>query len=330
MVIDHRESVKIVYLGGCWPVNIGNAFIDQGSIQSLKMACPNSTIHFTSAIPKYFFYSYGKNLSNAFDLVNAIKCDYLVVSGTFLCKESLGIFESVFSELIRKKSVKLIINGGGGETYTKDEVNSVRGFLKRNPVYAFISRDEPTFENYSDLTEHSHNGIDCAFFISDHFTPAKLDLPEFVVYCFDWYSTPLDYLKSATSFFLRKLRKNPSHTSNPTGINSKLIIRTHHSCLSIPNRYFDKSNTLISDISEDYLNLYANTKATFSNRVHACVATLAFNNPAKLFSNTPRAALFYRVGAYTIRDKLTYPNIQRISEEKLSHIKFLSKIIQPY
>jgi len=114
------------------------------------------------------------------------------------------------------------------------------------------------------------------------------------------------------------------------------IVRTHHASVSIKlikkylterKKYFGSSNTLISDIPEDYLTLYANTKATYSDRVHACVATLAYGNPARLYSNTPRSLLFDRVGITDIRDKVVYPDLKRLKREKEKQVEFLSSIL---
>jgi len=321
--VSKSVFIKIVYFTNGASGNVGNPFIDMGSIQSLKMACPNSIIYTPSHMSKCIFYSYGKNLDSAFDIAPAIEADYAVFSGMMLNRVFVEIMNSTISKLI-ENNTKLIINGAGGYGYTQKEVEIFRRFLKKYPPYAFISRDERSFENYNDLAEHSYSGIDCAFFLSDYFTPAKLNLPDFVIFNFDRYESKLHR-------FL-KLIKNESVFKTPKiqipEICNKLIIRTHHSSLRIPKKYFSAPNTLISDIPDDYLHLYANTKATYSDRVHACLATLSFGNPAMLFSQTPRALLFDKIGAYTIKEKLTYPDIQKIKEEKSKHIAFLSKVIK--
>lgn len=328
------KTINITYLGGAWPTNIGNAFIDLGSIQSLKMVSPNAVIHFTSEIPQWFFYYNKKNLHSALELASLIKSDYLVVSGMLCCDEFIKLYEPIISKLI-KNNTKFIINGGGGGRYSQKEVENFRNFLKRNPPYAFISRDEPSFENYNDLAEHSYSGVDCGFFLSDYFTPAELNLPDFVVFNFD-ESNLHKFLKLIRNILLFKKPAVKIHKIPK--ITDKFIIRTHHSCwpvwrhgivdLGIPNDYFNMPNTFISDIPNGYLNLYANTKATYSSRAHACVATLSFGNPAMLFSQTSRAYLFDKVGADTIKEKLTFPNIEKIKQEKLKHLEFLSSILK--
>ncbi|MFC1630194.1 polysaccharide pyruvyl transferase family protein [Patescibacteria group bacterium] len=322
-----KKAIKITYLGGAWPTNIGNAFIDLGSIQSLKMACPNAIVHFSSEIPQWVFYSQGKNFRNALEPASLIKSDYLVVSGVLFCDEFIKLYESTISKII-KNNTKFIINGGGSQTYSKKEVENFRNFLKRNPPYALISRDELSFKNYGDLAEHSHNGIDCGFFVSDCFIPTELNLPDFVIFNFD--ESNIHKLKN--TLLLKK------SAIKPPSITDKLVIRTHHSCwpiwrkgpvdLGVPNNYFNRSHTLISDIPDDYLNLYNRAKATYSSRVHACVATLSFGNPAMLFSQTKRSSLFDRVGAGAIKEGLTHPNKEKIKQEKLKHLKFLSSILK--
>ena len=199
----------------------------------------------------------------------------------------------------------------GGSDYSKGEIDRFRKFFNEIKPYAFISRDEETFKNYEDLAEHSYNGIDCGFFLKDYFKPARLDLPRYIVLNFD---------------------NRPEPNLDELDFNDyELIIRTHHQSSSelekIHKDYFDRPNTLISDQPDDYLNLYANTEATFSDRVHNCVATFSFGRPCRLYSKTQRALLFDRIGAGAIRTKLTYPDTKKIENEKRKQVKFLSDLI---
>ena len=338
-LIEGKTEIEIAYFGGCWSTNIGNAFIDLGSIQSLKVAAPNSRIHFVRELPKWLFgiqsrstkdrlfirfarrlpkwmreipsrrtkdriiRKVSENVKYCFDLMSAIKVDYAVVSGEVLCEEFIRLFGPTFSKL-KEDKVKIIINGGGGENYSNEEITEFRKFLERINPYAFISRDEQSFKNYQDLAEHSLNGIDCGFFINDCFTPAKLKLPEYVILNFDHHPEP------------------------ELNIHDRLIIRTHHSCWGgVSKDYLGKNNTLISNLPHDYLNLYANTEAVYSDRVHACVATLSFGHPCKIYTETPRASLLDKICATTIRDKLTHPNTKKIEKEKEKQLKFLSNIL---
>ncbi|MGD0577096.1 MAG: polysaccharide pyruvyl transferase family protein [Candidatus Staskawiczbacteria bacterium] len=329
--MTNNKKTHITYLGGVWPTNIGNAFIDLGSMYLLKKACPEAAVHFSSEFPQWFFYSNRKKCCNALSLAGLIKSDYLVVSGMLLCDEFVKLYEPIVAELM-KNDVKFIINGGGGLYYSEKETKNVRDFLKRNRPYAFISRDDFAFKNYSDLAEQSYDGIDCGFFLSDYFNPAPLNISDFILMNFDETNSRkfIEKIKSAISL------KN-SFVRIPE-INDKNIIRTHHSCLisrkhgpidfGVPGEYFGSKNTLISDIPEDYLNLYANAKSVYSDRVHTCVAALSFGKPAMLFSKTSRAYLFDKVGAPTIKEKLTYPDKEKMAEEKRGHLEFLSSVFR--
>ena len=73
-------SRTFIYYGGCWPTNIGNAFIDLGSLHSLKLAFPDDCVVFASEFNKSFFNSH-KLMGRAMSIIEQIECDYLVVSG---------------------------------------------------------------------------------------------------------------------------------------------------------------------------------------------------------------------------------------------------------
>ena len=339
---------RITYLW-TWPDNFGNVFIDLGSIQSLKEAAPEYTIDQVGGLSRLIFeanYSrkrkkifelvptrtirsvlgkrifksiknkviipkldiseieLNKMFKNYLDLSLYIKSDFVVLSGCILDWCILRQFGSTLLNL-KNKNVKIIINGGGGTYYTEKVISAVRKFLKKIEPYAFISRDEIAFENYNDLARYSYNGIECAFFLNDYFTPAKLEMPKYCVFCFD---------------------RGPE---SEIEIKDRLIVRTHHAhYCDPPQKYLDNPNTLISDIPDDYLNLYANAEAVYTDRVHACVAALSFGTPCRLFYKTSRALLFDRVEARGIEKELTYPNTNKIEKEKKKQIKFLSDVLE--
>jgi len=47
--------MKILFYAGGWPTNIGNAFIDYGSIYTIKTAVPNAEVYFAIELPRWFF-----------------------------------------------------------------------------------------------------------------------------------------------------------------------------------------------------------------------------------------------------------------------------------
>lgn len=314
--------------GGGWITNIGNAFLDIGSKESLREACPELEVHTVSVMNRWVshhmrrglsgrYLGRGIDISNTFNLQEHGRFDYVVQSGAFLGSDWFGLHGDVLRRIC-DRGTRLVINGGGmtDEAYTESEIEATRGILKNLRPYAFISRDEDAYSNFSDLAEHSYNGVDCAFFVSDSYPPMELSLPQYIVLNFD---------KTAELL--------------PTSLlgNESLVIRTHHSFWhnfafgqypSMIKQYYYRENTMISENPHDYLDLYASASGVFSDRVHACIVTLAYGRRAMLFSGTPRAKLFERVGAKEILTKPIQLDKSRITEEKKRQVKFLSEILR--
>ena len=320
------EKITILQNGGGWVDNIGNAFIDLGSMECLREATVNANVHLTSVFSRWVFYHVNKGIkgwllkkpgdrTNVFNLQNHSKMDYIVQSGAFLSKHWFEMHGDTLLKL-KAKGVRVIINGGGmGENaYIPEEIERTREYFRKLHPYIFISRDNESFRSFKDLAEFSYNGIDAGFFISDYYRPLQLDLPEYIIINFD---------------------KQPEPDLNIDG--SKHILRTHQSFwynfpfyqyLKMKKNYYNRQNTMISELPYDYLNLYANTSVTYSDRVHACVATLAYGKPARLFSRSPRSLLFERVGASKITEKVIKLNMNKIEKEKQKQIDFLSEILK--
>jgi len=319
------KKITVLHNGGGWITNIGNAFLDYGTIEFINQACPGANIYLTSVLNRWVS-SHIKRVSiikrkasTTFNIQYYSKVDYVTQAGAFLGKQWISTHGDVFLRL-KEKGVKLLICGGGmtDSAYNnEEEIETVRKWLKKAKPSIFISRDEKSFECFKGIAEYSYNGIDCAFFVSDSHEPIKLtNSGDYVVLNFD---------------------KRPEPSIEELGIEKdEHIIRVHHSFWhnfplflypKMKNYYYNTPNTLISEIPEDYLNIYANAKATYADRVHACVATLAYNKPARLFSGTPRSLLLERIGAFEITKKLTKLDIKKIDVEKQKQIKFLSEII---
>jgi hypothetical protein len=355
MCANENKMTKIILFNTYWPLNIGNAFVDLGAMQSIHQALDKSIIYIVSDYPPIMFkekfrsplgkiaekmyrnpnikrlnqrlidvkiktfkkdrlLKNDKNRleSHCFNLGEFIRANYAIFSGMVLWDSFIKQHKSTFLAL-KKKGTKIILNGVGGPFYSENEVAVVSQFLKEVRPYALISRDEKAFKYYGDLAEHSYNGIDCAFFINDHYAPPKLDIPNYIILNFD---------------------KLPEPKVNLT---DKLVVRVHHysssETYSMPKKYFIRPNTVVSDSPYDYLTLYANASAIFSDRVHACVVTLSYGRPAKLFVRNDdveifnRMLLFKKIGAHTINDRLTYPDIKRIEKEKEKQIRFLHEVL---
>jgi hypothetical protein len=323
--------MRIAYYGGSWVTNIGNAFIDYGSIFSIKTAFPNAKVNFASELPRWLFKMNQVDNSRSIDLAELMDIDLLIASGMVFCDDFVRNEGPILKKL-SDRGVKIVFNGCGCATYDEAERTNFKIFLKSINAIGLISRDNYTYENFKDCFAKAYNGIDCAFLLFDAFDAANLRIKDYIIHNFD-------YMKE------------------PVTDSERRIVRTHHSCDQFfPNYALQQNKTLfvlrrhkpfiqfgshgdsgkteledkdvlISDNPEDYLNLYANTYATYSDRVHACVATLSFGKFARLYSTSLRARLFERVGAGDILNRLVKLEKDKLREEKDSQISFLREIV---
>ena len=83
---------------------------------------------------------------------------------------------------------------------------------------------------------------------------------------------------------------------------------------------------MCSDQPLDYLYLYRNAEAVYSDRVHACIPTLSFGNQCQLFSDSPRIALFENVGLHDIKKELTMiQNLKQLQEKQIDYLRRILK-----
>lgn len=300
------RKIKILLNSSCYPTNIGNAFIDMGIISSLNSALKDrGTVIHIGRMSNYLFLRAGK-LANTLPVDEMVNCDYLVMGGMVMCEDHLrGAAETLRN--FTKRCTKIIIIGGGAQYYNNREIDKVRELLRDIPIYGFISRDRYTFENYKDLATYSYDGIDNGFFLKEAYKPIKLNFPEYLVINFDSSAEP---------------EINPG---------SRLVIRTHHS--NWPEfckpEFFEQPYTLISDLASDYLNLYSQANTTFTDRIHAAIATLAYGKRARLYfvEGDKRLYMFERVGLSRINKAIVSLSPKLIKKERKNQIIFLQKIL---
>ncbi len=326
-----QGPLRVIVHGGGWTTNIGNAFLQMGACALVKAAVPGASVTLASALPRWFFLNafqrprrsfrqrcvsyfsrrcnrivgwpqqprpYRPDPGHAFDLIENADYDLLVVAGMVLCQEYID----VIGQSVRAAAgagVKVLFLGVGAEHYTPEEVAAFAAFLEEVRPVGFLSRDDRSYDLYGGLVQGSLKGIDCAFFAPDAFTPHPLRLPEYVAAAFDFQEEP------------------------PLETRGRPIIRAHHDCFGpAPVRYLGRDRTIISDVPQDYLTLYANASEVHSDRVHACVAALAYGRPVRFYGNTPRSSLFEPVGALGIASKLTQLDADLVSERKMAQVEW--------
>jgi hypothetical protein len=305
------KAKRILYYGGYWPTNMGNSFIDLGAKNILARACGEAEVFSTSRFSRYYAQHrqhstlpFLRNSWKALDITGWAEVDWVVVAGNVTNRELILIEGPMIRSLV-KNGARLIILGGGCSTYTEQEADEFRSFMQEVDTHIFISRDQPSFSAYHDCARHSFQGIDSAFFVADAVPPLKLTRSDYVACSFD------------DQRFEEKLDLQDAE-----------ILRTRHYSFGIRERFIKKLNdTLVSDLPYDYLHLYANAKAVYSDRVHACVAALSYGVPARLFSKSPRAYLFAELGVEEITQRLVQLSPEVLERRKLEELAWLSAVL---
>lgn len=341
--------VNIGIYAGYWSTNIGNSFFQLGAKYVLNKAFPGANVFFIADEQGYIAPSKG-NPANGFNSILNIDIDIAVILGPFIRPEANIINLPTLKEL-KRREVKIMALGVGMMDYTPETIKYTQAVLEEIRPDVFMTRDNETFEAFKSSHYNSYNGIDLGFFSSDVYNGSGID-GQYCVLNFDQLPEPKIckngsrngftfngeqyYLKfprfktwlsnKGTMFQILERCLLPQY-SNPDLAGCQ-IIRTEHryNPILLP-KVFCYPNTISSDIPEPYWAAYKNTRLTISNRVHACVATLSFGNPAWLFTKSPRSYLLDRVGANTIKTQPTSIDIDRLDDEKNRLIEFIGSSI---
>lgn len=285
------KNLRIGMYAGSWPQNIGNAFFDFGAEAIIRAAFPDAEIFRMGGAVHWMFNNssrtrfgiLGKILrkfgpinhpvkGNSIEIGQFAEIDLIVFPGMSMCEEFAVNNGPTFIEA-NKRGVAVLGLGAGGSLYNSREVEKFSGFFNKLDRAAIITRDDDTYDMFKGKIQNIVQGIDCAFFLPDYYKVPKLNLGDYEVVTFDASEGPAEFRESKSGRFF-----------------------AHHDLWGpLPRKYTAKKNTIVSDVPEDYLTLYANCRITFSDRVHACIASLAYGNSAQLFSNTPRKALFRKL-----------------------------------
>lgn len=293
--------MRILVLNGCWSPNIGNAFVNIGIEMIVRKVFKDCEIIYSADVANKWFFGVPTNSdqykNNSFNITKYMDIDLVVWGGMILTRYNFELAENIFMQF-SKKEIPILFIGAGADEYTKEEADYVADILKHIDYVGIITRDDKTydlFSKYDFLKWKIAKGIDAAFFVSEYNVP-ELNIEPYDVECFDRINAP--YIEHE----------------------NKKVIKTHHDCFGkLPIRYINEPNTLVSELPYDYLTLYKNVNITYTERVHACIATLAFGNKAKLFSNTVRATLFDKVienGEQKIKNGVVCVDRTKLDSEK--------------
>lgn len=333
---------KIALLTSVTFNNIGNGFIDLGAEAALMKALPlnaelfkvSSNANFAATMGQMFMLKENPIINwlwvhtmqraakklhdrsyktvktqNIFSMASMVKCDYFIIPGCVLTVP----FFTIYGDLIKRKAEqgsKIIFLGASGNFYTEYEVKFVSEYLRKLQPYAIMTRDSLAYKYYANFTKNSYNGIDNVFFVNLLNLPQiDTDLTPYVVLNIE---EPKHYRikEELKNIFKEKNIVYSYHKPFPYTKVSKLV----------------KNGVIVSDNPMDYLLLYRNASEVYSDRVHACIPTLAFGNKARLFSNSPWIALFENAKIPDVRERLV--SIEGLKEMQDKQIAFLASLLQ--
>jgi hypothetical protein len=331
------KRVALVYGGG--GQNIGNAFYYEGGKWILEQVFGEGTVGFVQTQPAYWTFSDQRegNPVNSFPFLASLDVDYLVLQGPLFTRHFRDIWESTLRAM-RKRGTQLILLGTAFHRYDEEEAAIARPYLQALEPLAVVTRDEVTYRRIAPWGLNCHNGVDSALAVVHAYRPPVVRLGrQYIVMTFDRYPEPnLSLVNAASpaspapgsregrfefgghnwhyrqpmlsSWFSERgkwqayLGAMLDRRRLPSSLGRFAIVRPDHRYNPhISWKIYQGPNGVVSDEPFTYCAVYAGSALTLSDRVHACVATLAYEKPAMLFTESPRAHLFDRIGLPNIR-----------------------------
>lgn len=338
---------------GYWSTNIGNSFFQLGAEYLIKKVFPNANVFPIADEAGYIKPNEG-NPSFSFNPILEMDLDVVAILGPFITPEIQNIILPTIKQL-KQKGIRIWLMGVGMMDYSVATIEKSKKILSDIDPEIFITRDRETYDAFHSAVKNPYDGIDLGFFSSDVYSGTGVN-GKYVTLNFDQLPEPIIQQKKESDQFTfmlndveyglnfnkikKKLYEKDIKYYNfldrmlfPQNFNQSIgeykIIRTEHRYNPIfLKKVYSLPNTFASDVPYPYWAIYKNSALTISNRVHACVATLSFGNPAWLFTNSPRAFLLDRVGAKDIKLKPTTIDLDMLQKEKENLIQFVRDSIK--
>lgn len=364
---NHSTAKKpVIVAAGTWSTNIGNAFFQCAGKYIMSQVSGNRRVEMLTDQPGYWMYGRKRAAKNSFRLLDHIDADYVVLHGSVLTYSLPDLWAQSF-RIYKERKIRVILLGAGQFDYSRRETDLCRRFLQEYPPYVLISRDSVTYDNFKDIARQSYNGIDNAYFLPLAYPKMKLHYPEYIMLNFDKGPEPTLKLTDDTSCFspekpgycscrvpfdkmnLRidfppfkrllsdRFGKYYGYITTVLGLKRTrsgrvgryLLVRADHQCNPLYHRkLYYGPNAFAMDIPFGYLVLYSNASLTLSDRVHACIITMAYGGTSMLFSKSPRVEIIERVGAGSVLQKPTAIDLSALEVMRNEELSFLRAVIK--
>lgn len=355
------KNPRVALVSGHWGQNIGNAFFNLGGKWILEQVYGSDEVAFIQDQPGYrTFHDASKgNPENDLGLLQHLDIDVIVLQGPVLTEHIAQLWGPTLDRLMAR-GTQVVLLGAAFFKFREAELAAVRGFLGRYRPAAISTRDPRSFAILDSwgLDVPLFDGLDSAFFAPKAYAPPALSDFNYYAFNFDRYPeqtirlSPEGHASPDRGFIYDGVHwdlSTPQITSKlahrskvqayvghaidrrklPATLNGKTVVRPEHRVNPhIGYKIYQHSNAVASDEPWTYLTVYANAQLTLADRVHACVATLAYGGSAMLFTPSPRAALFDRIGATDIRRKPTSVGLDVLEAEREKQVAWLSSNLQ--
>lgn len=346
-------SPQIALVCGFWGQNIGNAFFNIGGKWILEEVFPDKRVEYILDQPGYrtFHKQHTGNPKNDFGLLKYLDVEYIVLQGPMLTTTFPALWEETFATLTAR-GTKIILLGAAMFRYNEEEKAVNLAFLKKYRPSIISTRDQETWEVFKDAADYTHSGIDSAFFMTDSYQPFKITDTKYITMNFDRWPEPnvvldkpdpaadhnFDYLDHHWALTFPKFQYSMASKDKiksylgamldfrklPATLAGYDVVRPEHRFNPhITWKVYRQPNAVASDEPWTYFTVYANTTLTISDRVHACVATLAYGKPAMLFTPSPRSNLFSRLGLTDIKNRPVTLDPALLRKNKTEELDFL-------
>lgn len=322
--------MKILVENSTWN-NIGDGFYQSALFALMKQLYPGANVLMEEGpMNRAFRPLRDKQRENFFNLMKYQQADVHVFSGPMLRQILTNYKEKIIDIKNRGNNYMLIsASGAGTPEGLRQEIGD---FLKKYPPLLLSSRDEETYTKFKEFVPNSYNGI-CTAFIVNKMLPIdefSCDKPFFIssfykelepVYSSNGSVSLENVTLDRKNTFLNMSHRISRHLNflrpQQESVNDHKIVRVHQDLSThFYHIKFSHPNSFMSFNALSYLAIYKSAEFTISDRVHSCAVSLACGKPARLFTKSPRAGIFDRLGFdYKANGGIIYPNLDIIDVE---------------
>lgn len=256
---------------------------------------------------------------NCLETRSDIDADLFILSGPIL-KAWWQDYSSFVEKLHRQGKSYALVSLSACDPLDHDERKRLIEFFGRFPPRFISTRDEATHHYLRDLKCPLLNGICTAWFAHQHIPFAPLrDRPHYITSSFHRLKEPTFQIANnwtpttiadSVQFVPRGKetrwgRIADSFRTFSKAIDTVEIVRPQHGTgLHLKRLQFPLANSYSSLTPSGFLSLYAASKLTITDRVHAAVISISLGTPTRLLYDGFRSGLVEKVGIDYANGKL--------------------------